>query len=83
MNKVLVFTGNNCQKCDTLKSRLEDRGYSAGFDYEVVSVMENMPLAREHGVRTVPTTVVVDEEGKQVAFYVSDNKIDEIVSHFV
>lgn len=81
MNKVLVFTGNNCAKCDSLKARLKDKGYSDGVNYFTTPVMENMALAKKHGVRSVPTTVVVDEEGNQVAFYISDNKVDEIISH--
>ena len=84
VNKVIVFTGSNCAKCVSLKARLADRGYnpfdeSGAGHYQVADVMANMALAREHGVRSVPTTVVVDESGKQVGFFISDNKIDEIV----
>lgn len=85
-NKVIVFTGQNCAKCVSLKARLADRGYnpideSGAGHYQVADVMANMVLAREHGVRSVPTTVVVDEDGKQVGFFVSDNKVDEIVEY--
>jgi thioredoxin-related protein len=83
---VIVFTGSNCAKCDSLKARLADRGFNptteeAEGHYAVKDVMSNMALAKQHGVRSVPTTVVVDEAGKQVGFFISDNKIDEIVEY--
>jgi len=87
MKSVVVFTGKNCAKCDSLKARLKDRGFlpkdeNEVGDYTVLDVMTNMSLAKLYGVRSVPTTVVLDPETeKEVAFYTSDNKIDEIVAH--
>ena len=83
---VIVFTGSSCAKCESLKARLADRGFKPTTEgqeghYVLKDVMSNMALAKEHGVRSVPTTVVVDETGKQVGFFISDNKIDEIVEY--
>lgn len=60
--EVLVLSGNNCMKCNTLKKLLD----VGGVEYEEVGLMspEGMNLAGKLGLKSIPQ-VLVDGEPLQ------------------
>jgi len=59
MKRILRFTASWCGPCKSLAMNLE----SAGLDLpiEVVDIDVHDNLAREYGIRSVPTLVMLDE----------------------
>lgn len=60
-HRITVFTGD-CPLCREVVDEIE-AGKCSGCQLSVYSVSENLALAREHGVRVVPT-VIIDGEVK-------------------
>ncbi len=64
MKKIIRFTASWCQPCKMLAATLEECKIDTPI--EVVDIDENMELAKQYGVRGVPTMVLVDGD-KEVA----------------
>jgi protein-disulfide isomerase len=60
-HRIEVFSGN-CPLCNEIAHEIE-AGKCARCELTVYPVSENMPLARQYGVRVVPT-VIIDGEVK-------------------
>ena len=58
--RVIVFSTPDCANCKPLKASLT----AAGVEFEEVNCHqpEAFSLMREYGIRSVPTTVVLDSE---------------------
>lgn len=61
--KVLKFSATWCSPCKMLSSTLKD--VTTSVPVEEVDIDENMELAKQYGIRGVPTLVMLDE-GKEV-----------------
>jgi hypothetical protein len=79
-HRIEVFSGN-CPLCNEIVDELE-AGKCARCELIVHPVSENMPLARQYGVRVVPTVIIDGEvkiEGRpDIPFVCSD----ETYAHF-
>lgn len=64
MKKIIRFTASWCAPCKMLAATLED--IKTDTPIEVVDIDENMELAKQFGVRGVPTLVMVDGD-KEIA----------------
>lgn len=62
MKKVLRFTASWCQPCKMLAKNLES--VNTKTPIEVVDIDQQQDLAREYGIRGVPTLVML-EDGKE------------------
>lgn len=63
--KVLKFQASWCGPCQALTMTLNEAEDSSIL-IEPVDIDENMDMARQYGVRSVPTLVLVDDAGKEV-----------------
>lgn len=61
-NKVIMFTTKSCGTCRMVKQVMEGKD----LPIEIVDSEEQPDRAAEHGVTSVPTFVVEDENGKHV-----------------
>jgi thioredoxin 1 len=61
MNKVLRFTATWCGPCKMLSESLSRIETTVPID--VIDVDEQPVLAAKYGIRSVPTLVMVDEDG--------------------
>ena len=79
-HRIEIFSGS-CPLCDSIVHEIE-AGKCAGCQLTVYSIAENLDLARNYGVRVVPTVVIDGEvkiEGKPDIPFVCD---DETYAHF-
>ena len=79
-HRIQVFTGN-CPLCSEVVDEIE-AGKCSGCELAVYSVSENLVLAREHGIRVVPTVIIDGEikiEGHPDIPFVCD---DDTYAHF-
>lgn len=79
-HRITVFTGN-CPLCREVVEEIE-AGKCSGCQLTVYSISENIALAREHGVRVVPTIKIDGEvkiEGHPDIPFVCD---DDTYAHF-
>lgn len=75
--KVLKFYADWCQPCKMLSKTLED--VETDVEFEDIDIDEQMDLAKQYGVRGVPTMVMLNDgvEVKRVSGYMSKEKLEE------
>lgn len=71
--KLIVYSGDGCGACTTLKERLKGEFIS----FEERNVLQHMAEIRALQVRGIPTSVVLDDN-EEVVGVVVGNKLDEI-----
>ena len=59
MKRILRFTASWCEPCKTLSMNLESANIE--LPIEVVDIDVHDDLAKEYGIRSVPTLVMLDE----------------------
>lgn len=72
MKKVIVFSAKWCANCTTQKALLD----KAGIVYDVVDVDAEMQKAKDFSVRTLPTTVILEDDVKLKTFIGAVNVAD-------
>lgn len=77
--EVLRFTASWCQPCKALAKQLDELGLSENIT--VVDIDDNPTLAQKHGIRSVPTLVVIENE-KEVKRMVGVKAKDILVEWF-
>lgn len=69
MRKVLYFTADYCGMCKAVKELAIDGLVEQGIEVEFVDCMAKPSLAEKHGVKKLPTTLVVDHDGEYYLRY--------------
>jgi thiol-disulfide isomerase/thioredoxin len=64
---VVQFTSATCGPCKAAAPRLAEAAGRAGVEFTQVDVGERPDIAREYGIRTLPTIVVAGPGGKVTA----------------
>jgi len=62
--KLLKFEASWCQPCKSLSAIME--GLELPVPVERVDIDQNMQRAREYNIRSVPTLVLVDDQGGEI-----------------
>jgi thiol-disulfide isomerase/thioredoxin len=61
---VVQFTSASCGPCKAAAPRLAEAAVRAGVEFTQVDVGERPDIAREYGIRTLPTIVVTGRAGE-------------------
>lgn len=79
--KLLKFQASWCGPCKRLTENLQH----VNFPYEVqeIELDDNLDLAVEYGVRSVPRLILLDDEGNQVAATGTPSSMDSFIEEFV
>ena len=75
MKKIIRFTASWCQPCKALSMTLDKMDLP--FPMEVIDIDEQIDVAVEFGIRSVPTLVIV-EEGNTIKRLIGLRTLDEI-----
>lgn len=62
MKTAKYFTASWCGPCKAFKPIIEEL-IEEGQQIEILDVDENDELAKEYAIRSVPTTIIFDDEG--------------------
>ena len=65
--KVLKFYADWCGPCKGLSQVIKNAGDKVTLQIENVNIDENIFMAQEYKVRSVPTMVIVDNEGNEIS----------------
>lgn len=64
--KLLKFEATWCQPCKALKQNMASLDLT-GFEYEAFDVDEKPEMATRYKVRGVPTLIILDDAGNEIA----------------
>lgn len=81
MKRVLFFTANYCGMCRALKSTLVEPLRSRGIDVEEIDCMREPCRAESHGIKRLPTTIILDEDGEAYARYEGIATVEVVEMH--
>lgn len=77
MKKVIRYTGSWCQPCKIYAPKFEKvASETPGVEFETIDVDSGDPRLLEHGIRNVPTTVVI--ENNQVRKQTGNMSVDQL-----
>lgn len=81
MTQIIQFSTPSCGQCpqqaEILESLAADR---TDVDFEKMDATEEVAEANKYGVRSVPSTVVLDDEGSVVSKFDGLTQADEITN---
>lgn len=79
MNKLLVFSKEDCTPCKMVKQLLKGEGVTEFTDIDVI---KNEGKAREYGVMSVPVAILLDDNDNEIARSVGFNpeELNKIIS---
>ncbi|MBU5557580.1 MAG: thioredoxin family protein [Candidatus Aenigmatarchaeota archaeon] len=61
MTKITIFTGKTCPKCPAAKAVVEEVAKEIGCEIEVLDIEENMIMALQNQIASVPAIMIDDE----------------------
>lgn len=81
--ETIIFTNKkSCQPCKNLKSYLNE--HHSDFKFTEVDVFEDMDEAMKYNVRSAPTIISIDSNGKEVDRVVGFNdSVIEKIEHVI
>lgn len=81
MKRVLFFTANYCGMCRALKSTLVEPLRSRGIEVEEIDCMREPCRAESHGIKKLPTTIILGEDGEVYARYEGIATVEVVEMH--
>lgn len=76
---VVEYVGDNCRACDIAEADVK-KIRDAGIDIRQVNTSKDKKAASIHGVTLVPTFIVYDSAGNEVARYLGAHKASAIIA---
>lgn len=81
MKRVLFFTANYCGMCRALKNTLVEPLRSRGIEVEEIDCMREPCRAESHGIKKLPTTIILGEDGEVYARYEGIATVEVVEMH--
>lgn len=76
--KLLKFSAVWCASCKSIEPKIKQI-IESGATVESIDINENQELAKKYSVRSLPTMIVVDENGEEIKRFVgSTSNFSEI-----
>jgi len=80
MNTILYFTAVWCGPCKALAPRMEKlRGQ---INYRKVDIDQNSDLSMKYGIRSVPSLVLVNQNGEEIRRMVGNQSDNNILNFY-
>jgi thioredoxin 1 len=80
MKKILYFTASWCGPCKALATRMEK--LSSQINYQKIDIDSNQDLSMKYGIRSVPSLVLVDENGTEINRIVGAQPDESILNFY-
>ena len=80
MKKILYFSANYCQPCKTLGPVMES--LQGQINYEKIDVENDTILPAKFGVRSIPTLILIDENGEAAKRTVGIQTKEQILNFY-
>jgi len=77
MNKIQVFTANWCPECIRYRPIVQ-QAIDEGFQIEILDIKTQRQITLDKGVKFIPTTLVVDENGTELYRVVGSIKLSTL-----
>ena len=80
MNTILYFTATWCGPCRSLAPRMEK--LKGQINYRKIDIDQNREMAMKYGVRSVPSLVLVNQNGEELRRLVGVKPDDQIINFY-
>jgi len=80
MNIILYFTAAWCGPCKALAPRMEK--LKGQINYRKIDIDQNQELSMKYGVRSVPSLVLVNQNGEEIRRMVGLQSDDKILNFY-
>ena len=77
--KLLDFYADWCGPCKTQDPILEEFVEETGIELEKIDIDDNQTRAGEYDVRSIPTLIMIDENGEEVDRFIGVTQKDTLV----
>ena len=67
MSKILKLSAQWCSPCATMDVQLQTLGSDYGSLVEHIDIDKNQELAKQYGIRSIPTLIKLDDSGQEIA----------------
>jgi|TARA_R100001443_G_C3305921_1_gene166495 thioredoxin 1 len=80
MNIILYFTAAWCGPCKALAPRMEK--LKGQINYRKIDIDQNQEMSMKYGVRSVPSLVLVNQNGEEIRRMVGLQSDDKILNFY-
>jgi thioredoxin-like negative regulator of GroEL len=67
MSKILKMSASWCSPCATMDVQIQTLGVDYESLVEHIDIDKNPELAKQYGIRSIPTLIKLDDSGQEVA----------------
>jgi thioredoxin 1 len=71
--KIMLFSASWCNPCKALKQQLSNQGLTSNIEF--IDIDENPELTKQYGIRSVPTTVITNDDGTEQSRISGSNQL--------
>lgn len=79
--KLIYFSSTWCGPCRTLGPIMESV-HNSGTPVQKIDVDDNVPLAKQYGVRNIPTVLLVNNQGEKLDMWVGVHSADVYINGY-
>ena len=80
MKKILYYTASWCGPCKQLAPIMES--LKGQINYQKIDIDQNQELSIKHSIRSVPTLVLIDENGKEISRKIGLQQPQDILNFY-
>jgi len=80
MKKILYYTSSWCGPCKQLAPIMES--LKGQINYQKIDIDQNQELSIKYSIRSVPTLVLIDENGKEISRKIGLQQPQDILNFY-
>lgn len=81
--KLIKFYGSYCSPCKALTKSLSEIDFKENFEIVSYNVEEEIDLVEDYKIKSVPTCILVDDNGSEVKRWIGTFNIKEELKEFI
>ena len=79
--KILYFKNNTCKVCEAMEPRVKEIAETFNVSFQVINTEENPEVAGQFLIFSVPSVVIVDQDGKELTRFARNFSLLDIKAY--